>query len=224
MKRGAALPVGLLLGVTVLCSVAVLAQEAEYSLNDYMPQTVGSKWTLKTTGPQGEDTVTYEVLAAREIDGQQALPIVTTPAAGQMRFGTLESVTADRLVIFGTLFAARGAEAGAELTTMLYEPAASFPGNWRVGQSEETQLRVTRGDRQIDVTLKLELAAVESVTVPKGTFADCLKLVYTTSFGGREMKRAVWYAEHVGMVKTELTGRGGGGSTVGELTDYTLAP
>jgi hypothetical protein len=225
MKREAALLVGLLLAATFLCSMAVMAQQAaEYSLKDYMPQTVGSKWTMKTTGAQGEETITYEVLAVRDVEGQQALPIVMKTAAGDIRSGTLESVSPDKLVIFGTLFARRGAEAGTEPTTTLYQPAASLPGTWRVGQSEERQLKSSRGDQQVDITLKLELAGVESVTVPKGTFADCLKLVYTTSFGQFQMTRTVWYAKGVGMVKTEQPGRGGGAPRVAELTDYALVP
>jgi hypothetical protein len=61
------------------------------------------------------------------------------------------------------------------------------------------------------------------VTVPKGAFKDCLKLVYTTSFGRGEMKRSVWYAKGVGMVKTERPARGDRPATTAELTDYTLA-
>ncbi|MFQ6132953.1 MAG: hypothetical protein ACE5R4_13010 [Armatimonadota bacterium] len=221
MKRAMVLSLSFMLVAATLCSVPALAQEPEYTLKDYMPYTVGSKWMMKSVGGDGDQTSTYEVLEARNVGGQQALPIVMKTAEGQIRFGTLELVTADKLTIFGSLFR-RGGDQGGQTTTVRYEPAASFPGKMRAGQSEEAALKVNIGQRQMDVTIKLELAAVEAVTVPKGTFEDCLKLVYTTSFGRGEMKRTVWYAKGVGMVKTERTGRGGQGTRVAELTDYSL--
>ena len=107
---------------------------------------------------------------------------------------------------------------------MLYQPAAVFPGTLKVGQTEEAPVKVKMGDREFDVTIKLTLEAVETITVPKGTFGDCLKLVYTSAFGQGEMKRTVWYAEGIGMVKIESTGRRDDQAlTVGELTDFQLA-
>jgi hypothetical protein len=93
----------------------------------------------------------------------------------------------------------------------------------KVGQTAQAAVKSNRGGQPTDVTIKLELAAVESVTVPKGAFADCLKLVYTTTFPGREMKRTVWYAKGVGMVKTESPGFNNQPPRIAELTDYQLA-
>jgi hypothetical protein len=224
MKRALVVPVVVALLAVALWSGSVVAQDAQYTLKDYMPQTVGSKWVMKTTGPRGEATVTYEVLAARDINGQNAMPIVEKSAEGQLRRGSLESVTDEHLTLFGSIFAPRGDQAGTQPVPMLYEPAAVFPGALKVGQTAEAPVKVKRGDREFDVTLKLTLEAVETVNVPKGSFADCLKLVYTTSFGQGEMKRTVWYAKGVGMVKTEQTGRRADqGPTTGELTDYQIA-
>ncbi|MFQ5810038.1 MAG: hypothetical protein ACE5JM_10505 [Armatimonadota bacterium] len=220
MKRALALSIGVVLAAAVICSV--WAQEPQYSLKDYMPLGVGSKWTMKSTGDDGQ-TLTHEVLKARVIGGQQALPIVAKDADGNIRSGTVELVSAEKLLLFGSMFARRGSDAGARPTTIKYEPAASFPGKMRAQQSADAKLKVTRGERQFDITIKLELAAVETVTVPKGTFEGCLKLVYTTSFGRGEMKRTVWYAKGVGMVKTERGARGDRPPTTAELTDYTLA-
>ena len=224
MKRVLAVSVGVLLVMTWLLCAAALAQGTEYTLKDYMPQTVGSTWTMKTTGPQGERTVTYEVLAARDIEGRKTMPIVMNNAQGQVQSGTMEAVAVDAMTLFGSLSRPRNAEAGAEPSTSLYQPAASFPGKLRVGQSEERKLKMSRGGQEMDVTLKLQLAAVESVTVPKGTFADCLKLVYTTSFGERAMTRTVWYAKGVGMVKREQSGGAGQPARVAQLTDYKQMP
>jgi len=223
MKRAFVVSMGIVFVATLVCSVSAWAQDAQYSLKDYMPQTVGSKWTMKSSGGEGDETVTYEVLKARDVNGQQAMPIVRKTADGSIRSGTLESVSAEKLIIFGSMFARRGDQADAQPMTMLYEPAAGFPGKMGVGQSEEAKVKVKRGEREFDITMKLELASVETVTVPKGTFEGCLKLVYTTSFGRGEMKRTVWYAKGVGMVKTQRTARGDRPPTRAELTDYKLA-
>jgi hypothetical protein len=223
MKRSLILSVGVLLAVAWLLSVAALAQGPEYTLKDYMPEAVGSSWTLSTTGAEGEETVAYEVLPGREIDGQKAVTIVMREAEGQAHSGMLQAVTPDKVTIFGSLSRGRDAEAGAEPSVRLYKPPATFPGKLRVGQSAEQQVKMSRQNGEVDITLKVQLAAVETVTVPKGTFADCLKLVYTTSYGERTMTRTVWYAKGVGMVKTEQGGRSGRPARVAELTDYKLA-
>jgi hypothetical protein len=223
MKRSLVLSVGVLLAVAWLLSVAALAQGPEYSLKDYMPEAVGSTWTLRTAGTEGEETVTYEVLPGREIGGVKAVTIVMKDTEGQVRSGTLQAVTPDKMTIFGSLTRGRNAEAGAEPSVRLYQPPATFPGKLRAGQSAEQQVKMTRRDEEVDITLKVQLAAVETVTVPKGTFADCLKLISTTSYGERTMTRTVWYAKGVGMVKTERGGRSGRPARVAELTDYKLA-
>ena len=223
MKRSLPLSLGVLLAVAWLLSVAALAQGPEYTLKDYMPEAVGSKWTLRTTGAEGEETVAYEVLPGREINGEKAIAIVMKNAEGQTRSGTLQAVTPDKMTIFGSLSRGRNAEVGAEPSVRLYRPPAIFPGKLGVGQSAEQQVKMSRRDEEVDITLKVQLAAVETVTVPKGTFADCLKLVYTTSFGERAMTRTVWYSKGVGMVKTEQAGRSGRPARVAELADYKLA-
>jgi len=223
MKRAFVLSLGVVLVAAVVCSGSAWAQEAEYSLKDYMPMTVGSKWTMKSTGGEGDAVVIYEVLKARDVGGQQATPIVMKSSDDKIVSGTVESVSAEKLTIFASLFARRGGEADAKPMTILYEPAASFPGKMRVGQSAEAKVKVARGERQFDITMKLELAAVEMVAVPKGTFQDCLKLVYTTSFGRGEMKRSVWHAKGVGMVKMQRAAMGDRPPTTAELTDYKLA-
>ena len=224
MKRALMLSIGVVLVAALLCSVATVAQGPEYGLKDYMPQTVGSKWIMKSTGAQGEVTNTYEVLAARDVDGQQAMPIVMKTADGTITSGTLEAVSADKLTMFGTIFGRRGAQAGGEPVTVIYQPAAVFPGKLRVGQSEQSEVKSTMGGQPVTMTMKLELAAVETVTVPKGTFENCLKLVYTTVFAQGERKRTIWYAKGVGMVKREDTRRADQPPRVSELTDYALAP
>jgi hypothetical protein len=221
MKGAIAVSMGVVLVAAVVCSVS--AQDAEYSLKDYMPQGVGSTWTMKSSGGDGDGTVICEVLKKRELGGNQVTPIVTKGSDGNAVYGSIETLTAEKLTIFGAMFGRGGDQGGGAPTVITYEPAASFPGKLRSGQSETAKFKINRGERQMDITLKLELAAVETVTVPKGTFEGCLKLVYTTSFGQGQMTRTVWYAKGVGMVKSQRTAPRGGAVTTDELTDYKLA-
>lgn len=199
---------------------AALAQDQEYALKDYMPLTVGSKWIMKTAGQQGETTQIIEVGEAKEIAAQQASQLLTRDANGNLQRGSLESITDNAYYLFGTIRAPRG---GGEPTTSLYDPMVVFPAKLKVGGHAEAQTKMTMRDQARTVTMKLDLVALETVTVPKGAFTDCLKLVYTTSFGEREMKRTVWLAKGVGAVKTEQPGFGQNQTPrVAELLEYQL--
>ena len=112
MRRASAVSLGMMLVVGLLWAGSAPAPGQEYILQDYMPQTVGSKWTMKSAGGQGDRTTTMEVLKPREIDGHQAMPIVTKTAEGRVRMGSLESVTLDKYMLFGTIFGRRGDEGG----------------------------------------------------------------------------------------------------------------
>lgn len=66
---------------------------------------------------------------------------------------------------------------------------------------------------------RYEVAAIERVTVPAGTFDDCVKLAVATEIDGERETSTVWLAPGVGPVKlARATGR------VDELTKLTPAP
>jgi hypothetical protein len=200
---------------------AALAQDTQYALKDYMPRTVGSTWTLKTA--DGARTSTLEVLPAQDVGGQQVSALATKTADGAVRMGTFETVDQDAYTVYGQLFG-RGPQGGTgEPTVSAYDPPARFPGVFKVLDTAEATYKVTMRDQPTTATMTIELAAVESVTVPKGTFDDCLKIVTTTKVGDRERKTTTWYAKGVGTVKTERAGRDGTLMT-SELTDYALFP
>jgi hypothetical protein len=214
----------------VLTHGTALGQDTQYALKDYMPETTGSKWIMQTTNRQGEAaTVTYEVGEAREIEGKEAMPILNKDADGNLLRGSFEAVSDESFTLFGSIMVPRRQNnANADPVETLYKPAAVFPAVMEAGDRNEATARVTRQGQESEVKLAVELLTVETVTVPKGTFEDCLKLVFTTSFGEREMKRTVWYAKGVGVVKTESAGGPGRDGQqrpprVAELTDYQIA-
>jgi hypothetical protein len=210
----------LLIGLTA----AAMAQDQTCLLKDYMPQTVGSKWIMKTTNQQGETTNTIEVGEPREIAGQQALPMLTKDAQGNVTRGTIELATDNAYYLFGSMRGPRGQQGG-EVTTTLYDPMVVFPAKLAVGQEAEAKTKLDMRGQPTEVTMKVKLEALESVTVAKGTFDGCLKLVYTTVFGDRSMARTVWYAKGIGLIKTEQPGFGQNATPrVAELLDYLLAP
>lgn len=222
MKRtlGILFAAALLLGIVVCAS----AQEEEYSLKDYMPQTVGSKWVMKTTSQKEVQTVTIEMGKPRDIAGRLAMPLLTKNADGVLQRGSLETVTDTKLTLFGILRLPHGQQ-NADLVMTPFTPPVVFPGRMKVGQHAETTTIVNLRGRDNEITMKLDLVAVETVTVPKGTFDDCLKLVYTTAFGQGQVKRTVWYARGVGAVRSEQPSFGPTmGLRVTELVDYQIAP
>lgn len=209
--------------ISAIVGAAAVAQDAEYALRDYMPGTVGSTWSLLPTGETGR-AMTMEVLPPQDVGGQQISPLVTKGADGAIRNGTFQTVDATGLTIYGTLFnrGQQGGQAAGGPTTIAYDPPAKFPGALKVGQSASATFKSAMRGQPADVTMTVTLAAVESVTVPKGTFADCLKIVTTTTFGQGQMTRTAWYAKGVGTVKMERQGRNGQ-INISELVDYKLA-
>lgn len=206
----------------IALAVGAVAQDQEYLLKDYMPQTVGTKWVMKTTNQQGETTNILEIGEPKEIAGQKVTQILTKDAESNLMRGSLEMATDNAYSIFGTIRTPRGQQGG-EPTTTLYDPMVVFPSKLKVGQHAEATTKMGMRGQVAEVTMKLDLPAVENVTVPKGTFENCLKLVFTTSFGQREMKRTVWYAKGIGIIKTEQPGFGQNQAPrVAELLDYQL--
>jgi hypothetical protein len=221
----------LLLAVLTLSTVvmgAAAAQDAAptYLLKDYMPQAEGAKWIMKTTNQQGaETTLTTTVGKPKEVDGQQAFPMLTTNADGQLMRGTLETVTDNAYYLFGAIRGQRNQQGDQPATESLYDPMVVFPARLAVGQKAEATTKIQMRDQPVETKMVLELAAVESVTVPKATFDDCLKLVYATGNGDRVMKRTVWVAKGIGIVKTEQPGFGQNPQPrVTELMEYVPAP
>lgn len=200
------------------------AQDAQYALKDYMPMAVGSKWIMKTTNRQGETTVTIEVAQPKEIAAQQVSQLLTKDAQGALQRGSLETVTDNAYCLYGSIRMPRGDQGGDPITS-LYDPVVAFPAKMTVGQHAEAVTKSQMRGQAQEITIKLDLVGLETVTVPKGTFENCLKLVFTTSFGQGEMKRTVWYAKGIGAVKTEQPGFGQNAQVrVQELLEYLPAP
>ncbi|HJN16471.1 MAG TPA: hypothetical protein QGH10_13290 [Armatimonadota bacterium] len=207
--------------VALLSSVVVVSQAQDYSLADYMPQTTGSTWTMTTTG-ENPRTSTIEITGEMEVGELQVPMAMTKDAEGVARRGTLELVTADAYTIYGMMFRGRGEDA--ELRTMLYNPAVEFPGTLTVGAESEATTKIKFGENEFEITQVIKIEAVEAVTVPAGTFEDCLKVVTTSKSGRGDRVTTTWYAKGVGAVQTERPSRRGEGDpTISQLTEYTIA-
>ena len=126
--------------VVLLVGMVAVAAGQEYALKDYMPQTVGSKWTMKDA--EDGDISTVEVMELKEIGDQQVPVILTKNAEGVARRGTLELVTDEAYTIFGRMGRRRGQEGG-ELNTTLYDTPIVYPGKLTVGEAAETTVKMT---------------------------------------------------------------------------------
>ena len=120
-----------------------------------MPQTVGSKWVMKTTDRQGPTTITLEVAEPKEIAAQQVSPLLTKDAQGALTRGTLEKATENAYTLFGTIRMPRGQEGG-EPTTSLYDPMVVFPATMTVGQHAEATTKMSMRGQPGQVTMKLD--------------------------------------------------------------------
>jgi hypothetical protein len=87
-----------------------------------------------------------------------------------------------------------------------------MPSNPTVGQTlkdAEVSIKVNGGMAMMNLTIRIfnrKVAAIESVTTPAGTFANCIKITYdveTNMMMKVQTKGIDWYAKNVGPVRTE---------------------
>ena len=109
-------------------------------------------------------------------------------------------------------------------TSFVLNPGAVFPEKFKIKQSVTVQsdLFDWDGRRGPEATITTQLLGKESVTVPAGSFPDCIHLRFTISFKGGPSRNAdEWWAKGVGVVKTRIP-KAGGKPAITELHSYDL--
>jgi len=97
-------------------------------------------------------------------------------------------------------------------------PFLAVPAEFDVGDVDQSSYSVLihsiNTDTHLDTSaasLTVSFESVEPVTVPYGTFEDCLKIFYVSSSQSptsgieTELEETTWYAHRVGRVKQEMT-------------------
>lgn len=121
-------------------------------------------------------------------------------------------------------YAIYGVEDPSSNTYLRFSPGAVFPEKIRLKQpvSVRTGIFDLDGRRGPDVTVSIELLGKETVTVPAGTFADCIHLRFSISFkGGPSRNAEEWWAKGIGAVKTR-TPKAQGKASISELHSYDI--
>jgi len=87
-----------------------------------------------------------------------------------------------------------------------------MPSNPSIGQTlkdADVSIKVNGGMTMMNLTIRIfnrKVAAIESVTTPAGTFANCVKITYdveTNMMMKVQTKGIDWYAKNIGMVRGE---------------------
>lgn len=121
-------------------------------------------------------------------------------------------------------YAIYGTDDSVSNTYIRFSPGAVFPEKFKIKQSVSVRTGMfdSEGRRGPDAILSTQLLGMESVTVPAGSFPDCIHLRFTISFkGGPSRNVDEWWAKGVGVVKTRIP-KVGGKPAITELHAYSI--
>jgi len=158
-----------------------------YHITDYWPLGQGDTWNYESPG--GFDSYSLTVSGTTTLGGQVYSKLVKSD-------GEEEYYRA----------AAQGLYLGGALTEgdlMVATPPFLFPNDLRPCEtSSQTSSLTKNGVPQGNMGFSLTFAGVETVTVPAGTFENCLRLDQVMTLPGEpEDGFSMWCAKGVGMVK-----------------------
>ena len=199
------------------------ASQLEFRATDYLPLGVGYTWHYLDSSAMGIDTVINTIIDDTTIPGGPAYVIVSTYA--DTAETSLIQIRSDGIY---------------DIT--LVGATKILPATFRIGDSWAVFSLDSSWDSagftyhiQMDVESRAE--TLEDVTVPAGSFSDCIKVIsdgeihlqvlsggvpfYDTTFRGN--LREVWYARHIGVVRSidhDITGMSP--DHFGALLSYSL--
>jgi hypothetical protein len=159
-----------------------------YSITEYFPLSEGDRWVNQL---EGGEVFTRTVSGTVELHGRTCVRILDAANdAGDYWIGEPDG-----------LHYAGEFDSGEEYS---FDPPIRFPNGIAVGDSgvENTTVYLL-GVNDGAGTMGWELVAVETVTVPAGTFEGCMKVRLTPDYGGSTSDFYIWFAHGVGMVKFE---------------------
>ncbi|MCK5833391.1 hypothetical protein KAH81_06950 [bacterium] len=108
-----------------------------------------------------------------------------------------------------------------------FVPFRVIPLEFAIGDTFTTLIHKQVGPLSADITFFITVIGVEDVTVPAGTFEDCLRLdaILAVSFGNDTILSTIWCADEVGLVKRDdYYESGSDHSYYEELTSYDVTP
>ena len=173
---------------------------------DYFPLRVGDSWTYRNSEAGG---YTWKVLSEEPHEGE-AVRYTVEVLSGVKILNTFSKANGWVLLHGENYLEHEGLQA-------TYDPPKQYLANpLVVGQKWES---TGKDPTQVEHHEVNRVVGVETVTVPAGKFR-AMKIVSEVSNGGALMTRTSWYADGVGLVKTQTVG--GQLKYGSELTDYSF--
>jgi hypothetical protein len=206
------LVIAVLLGLWCLLPASARCDELGES---YYPLKEGLRWdyvVLSDKSPTKKLAITN--LAPREVAGKKVTPR-KWDLGGQI---FIEFMEKDDSGIYR--YAEQAGENGSPTLVTPKECHLKFP----ISEGNSWTMTTTMGNNPVTVNLTIESVS-ESVSVPAGTYRDCLKIKQVgSSDAGTSITGYEWYAPQVGIVKSMVTIRqkSKDGATMAENRTYQL--
>lgn len=203
-----------LLAIVIVCGSALYSHA-----QNYYPDEFGNTWILRSTDGIDERLVTIE---GPETIGTESLKVisdgtypVSDPASNNPNKFFIKA-TPDRVLIFRATATIQGIAAIID-----YSPPETFlPVPIELGTEWTVTGEARVGFLSIPVTNVAKVLAVEDVTVPAGTFHNCLEIEQELSASGVlsfSTQSTMWLAPDFGLVKS-LNSSG----VIFELIDHNI--
>ena len=187
-----------LLSITVVCGLV-----SDGHAQSYYPDDFGNTWTLRSTDGIEERVVTIE---GPETIGTEEVKVISD---GTYPVSDPASNNPNKFFIKATpngvlIFRATATMQGIPVTIDYSPPEIFLPIPIELGSEWTVTGEAMLGILPIAVTNIAKVVAVEDVTVPVGTFHDCLKIEQELSTSGLvkvSIKSTMWLAPDFGLVK-----------------------
>ncbi len=227
----------LIIGLILLAALPAFALDWA----DYYPAGQGSSWTYREYGSEGG--VSYDKTNTFFINGFEDVDYSGTIYSGYKLFDDPVYYTVERVSDAGLENIKWGGSGSYELTgsaigTSPDQPWIIVPRIFNIGDTLESPYKEyfynSSGvlQKTNDHNFSLTFQALEDVTVPAGTFADCLKVFFEESWGNGgnitgSGNGTRYFAPGVGLVKDyghDINNYGTEYIVNRELTGYTVTP
>jgi hypothetical protein len=186
----------ILLLVVIVADVLCLSS-CEKTPKEYFPLTEGMTYKFevvsKGTDMYAQDWFEWENLPGRDLNGKRVVPRRVTVANGH---SSLIFYSEERDGIFNV--AVQGVNDPEP--HLVSPPICLLRTPLRAGQSWQTAMQLHNNETALQTRSTIEMTD-EVVSVPAGTFKNCLRVRSVGSNENRDIEKVTWYAPNVGIIK-----------------------
>ncbi|GEM_PF-2465679 len=220
-------------GIAFFCVMLLAAAALAINTAPYFPIVIGHEWVYQDSTSAGYDTITTEITGTTTIDGRETFIFMKT--GGETPDSSLNQVRTDG---FYNMFNMEVEMAGLSITNVpvkFLKNPASVGDSW-VALDIDTNVVIMTFPVHVVITVDAVFEGFESITVPRGEFRDCIKILSTATWNvdagamfsdsGVDVYSLSYFAENVGLVYEttyniigSITG-GGSSATTSQLLSY----